>query len=91
MFQITLTFFLFLFSFNIMALKGISDQEMEKRLKLFDYDQSQTKKKKQRLKAMFPNHRAYNMTVTGDDPTSKKPLKVQFTYYKNTSGGKTKF
>ena len=76
-------------SFQGMTLEPISDQEMKKRLKLFDYDQTQTKLKKKKTKALYHNHRAYNMVVTGDDPTSNNPLKVKFTYYKNTSGGKT--
>jgi len=76
-----------LFSFQGMSLNPISDTEMEKRLKLFDYDQSQTKRKRKKLKAYLFNHSAYNITLTGDDPTSKDPLKVEFTYYKNTKGG----
>ncbi|MDC0254530.1 hypothetical protein OAK75_06490 [Bacteriovoracales bacterium] len=83
--------FLILFSFQGLALEAISDQEMKKRLKLFDYDQAQTKKERQKFKAIYHNHRAYNIVVTGDDPTSNNPLKVKFTYYKNTSGGKTNF
>jgi dienelactone hydrolase len=63
---------------------------MEKRLKLFDYDQSQTKRERKKLKAMYHNHRAYNLTLTGDDPTSNNPLRVNFTYYKNTKGGTRK-
>ena len=80
-----------LLSFQSLGLEPISDQEMNKRLKLFDYDQTQTKKKKQKIKAVYRNHRAYKMIVTGDDPTSNNPLQVKFTYYKNTSGGKTNF
>ena len=70
-------FFLIFLSFQSFSFEPISDQEMKNRLKLFDYDQTQTKKKKQRVKAVYHNHRAYNMVVTGDDPTSTNPLKVE--------------
>ena len=71
--------FLILLSFQSLGLEPISDQEMNKRLKLFDYDQTQTKKKKKKIKAVYHNHRAYKMVVTGDDPTSNNPLQVKFT------------
>ena len=84
-------FFLIFLPFKSLGLEPISDQEMKKRLKLFDYDKTQTKKKKQTTKAFYHNHRAYNLVLTGDDPTSNNPLEVKFTYYKNTIGGKKNF